>query len=132
MHYRSFEVVHWMVSTENTILNLLGIYHPLCLASQKITNSMFLDDLTKHHTEWMSSFKNIFIVGDFNIHIDNMDGPYAQIFNDTMEALGLLKHVTFPTHCAGSTLDLILQNTSKLYTKISKGTYISDHRGHSC
>ena len=57
MTYRSFKVVHWMVSIKNTTLNLLGIYHPPYLASQRITNSMSLDDLTDHLTEWMSFFK---------------------------------------------------------------------------
>ena len=87
---------------------------------------MFLDDLTDHLTGWMSSFKNILIGGDFNIHIDDLD---MQIFNDTMEALGLQQHVTFPSHQAGNTLDLIFTEiSSKLDIKIFKGRYISDHR----
>ena len=118
-----------MMSIENITLNMLGTYIPSYLTSQTITNSMFLDDLTNHLTEWMSSFKNIFIGGDFNIHIDNMDDPDAQIFNDTMEALGMQQHVTFPTHHAGNTLDLIFTDiTSKLDKEISKGRYISYHR----
>ena len=47
---------------------------------QRITDSMFLDDLTDHLTEWMSSFKNMFIGGDFNIHIDDMNDPRSTDF----------------------------------------------------
>ena len=93
-----------MASIGNHTLNLLGIYHPPYLSGQSITNSMFLDDLTGHPTEWMSSFKNIFIGRDFNIHIDDINVPKAPIFNDTMEALGLQQHVDFPTHHAGNNL----------------------------
>ena len=86
---------------------------------------MFLDDLTDYLTEWMASFRNIIICGDFNIHIDDLNNIKAQIFNDTMEALGLQQHVSFPTHCAGNTLDLIVNEiTSQLNTKTSKGRYI--------
>ena len=80
-------------------------------------------------TEWMSSFKNIFIGGDFNIHIDDKKTPEAQIFNDTTEALGGQQHVDFPTHCAGNTpAQSFTEITSQLNTRISKGRYISDHR----
>ena len=126
MTYRSFEAVHWMVSIENATLNLLGLYHPPYSTSQKITNSMFLDDLTNHVTEWMLSFKNILIGGNFNIHIDDTVDPDEQIINDTMEALGLQQHVTFPTHQAGNTLDLIFtETTSKLDIEIFKGRNIT-------
>ena len=118
-----------MVSIEKNTLNLLGIYHPPYSTSQKITNSMFLDKLTDHLTEWMSSFRSILIRGDFNIHTDDTEDPDTQIFHDTMEALGLQQHVTFPTHETGNTLDLIFTEiTSKLDIKIFKGRYISDHR----
>ena len=116
--YQSFEVAHWMVSIENTTLNLLDIYHPPYSTSQKITNSMFLDELTDHLTEWMSSFRNFLIGGNFNIHIDDTEDRDAQIFNDTMEALALQQHVMFPTHQPGNTLDLIFTEiTSKLDIK---------------
>ena len=129
--YRSFEAVHWIVSIENTTLNLLGIYHPPYLTSQKITNSMFLGDLTDHLIRFMSSFKNILIRGNFNIHIDYAEDPDAQTFNDTMEALGLQQHVTFPTHQAGNTLDLIFTETiSKIHKKFQRQIHLWP-QGHS-
>ena len=76
----------------------------------------------------MLSFKNTLIGGNFNIHIYDTDDPDTQILNDTMEALGFQQYVTFPTHQAGNTLDLMFTEiTSKLDIKIFKDRYISDH-----
>ena len=111
---RSFEAVHWMITVGNSVLNILDIYHPPYSISQKITSSMFMDDLTDDLTEWMASFRNIIICGDFNIHIDDPYETKKQIYKDTMEALGLQQHVSFPTHHTGNTLDLIFTETSFL------------------
>ena len=92
---RFFEAGHWMITIQNSTLNIFGIYHPPYSISQKITNYMFLDDLTDYLTEWMVSFRNIIICGEFNIHIDDPNDTEAQIFNDTMEVLELQQHVRF-------------------------------------
>ena len=57
---------------ETTPLNILVLYHPTYSARQKITNTMFIDDLTEYLTDWMASYRNILICGDFNIHIDDL------------------------------------------------------------
>ena len=56
------------------------MYHPPYSTGQKITNAMFLDDLTKFLTDWMASYRNIIICGDFNIHKDNPSDTEAKIF----------------------------------------------------
>ena len=90
---------------------------------------MFIGDLTDYLTDWMASNRNIIICGDFNVHIDNLTDIEAQIFNDTMEALGLQQHINFETHHAGNTLDLLFTEiTSQLTMRTFKGRYISDHR----
>ena len=68
-----------MASIGNHTLNLLGIYHQNYSTGQRVTNVMFLDGLTEKLTEWMSSFKNIFIGGDINIHMDDKNDAEAQI-----------------------------------------------------
>ena len=87
---RSFEVAHWMTTIGTSTLNILGIYHPPYSVGQKIiTNAMFFDDLTQYLTDWMVSYRNIIICGDFNIHIDNPSDAEAHILMDTMDALVL-------------------------------------------
>ena len=79
-----------------------------------MTKSMFIDDLTDYLTNWMTSHRNIIICGDFNIHIDDFTDIEAQIFNNTMEALGL-QHVNFKTHHAGNIFILLFTDmTSQL------------------
>ena len=96
--HRSFKSVHWRTTIGNYTLNILVLYHPPYSARQKITNTMFIDDLTEYLTDWMASYRNILICGDFNIHIDDPNDTEAQIFNDTLETLGLQQHVNFETH----------------------------------
>ena len=124
----SFKVVHWMtIGTSN--INILGIYHPPYSKGQKITNAMFLDDLTEFLTDWVVSYRNIIICSDFNIHIDNPSDTEAQFFMGTMEAFGLQQHVNFLTHLACNMLDLIFTEATSLSSiKTFKGRYVSDHR----
>ena len=69
---------------------------------------MFLDELTDFLETFLVEHNNIIIMGDFNIHVNNTDDPEAQIFLDTMEALGLDNNVNFAMHNRGNTLDLVL------------------------
>ena len=118
-----------MTTIGNSTLNILGIYHPPYSVGQNITNAMFLDDLTEFLTNWMAYYRNVLICGDFNMHIDNPLGMEAQTFMDTMEALGLQQYVSFQTHQAGNTLDLIFaEATSQFSIRTFKGRFISDHR----
>ena len=126
---RSFEVMHWMTAIGTGTINILGIYHPPNSVGQKITNAMFLNDLTEFLTDCMASYRNIIICSDFNIHINNPSDMEAQIFMDTMEAFGLQQHVGFLTHHAGNILDLIFtEATSQFSIKVFKGRYVSNHR----
>ena len=82
---------------------------------------MFIDDLTGYLSDWMASHRNIIICADFNIHNDDLTDIEAQIFNDTMEALGVQQHVNFKTHDAGNTLDLLFTEiTSQLTMRTFK------------
>ena len=77
----------------------------------------------------MAFYRNIIICSYFNIHIGNPSDTEAQIFMDTVEALGLQQHVNFQTHHAGNILVLIFtENTSQFSIKTFKGRCISDHR----
>ena len=51
---------------------------------------------------------NLLILGDFNLHINDLDNPDTGIFLDTVTAMGLNKHVNFATHHLGNILDLVL------------------------
>ena len=45
-----------------------------------------------------------------------------------LDSLGLVNHVTFPTHKQGHTLDLVIEEEdSPLIVKVTRGHLISDH-----
>ena len=92
-------------------------------------NSIFIDEIIDLLTEILPVNNNHIILGDFNIHLNDNEDVEAQIFSESMEALGLKQHSTTPTHKYDNILDLI-------FTEILSGigievvetaTYISDH-----
>jgi hypothetical protein len=71
---------------------------------------------------------------DLNIHINNEADSTAQAFLQTMEALGLIQHVTSATHNAGNTLDHIYTESEgdiKLLSCTNRD-FISDHCAVFC
>ena len=109
---------------------LIAIYHRPYTASNSITNTTIIDDYTEWLTDQLVSYDNLYITGDFNIHVNNtiMDDK-ASAFVDSMEALGLDQHCDFITHKAGNILDLVMTETfSGLQIKACRaGDFISDH-----
>ena len=69
------------------------VYHPPYSDKAPTTNAMFLDEVTDFLATFLAEHYNITITGDFNIHVNGTNDPEAQIFLDTMEALGLDNHV---------------------------------------
>ena len=92
---RSFEYATWSLMVSKKTITIIGIYHPP--AKDNITNAMFIDDITNHLTSLLPATKNNVILGDFNMHINDMSSNDVVIFNDTLTALGLTQHVTTST-----------------------------------
>ena len=128
--YPSFKHATWELKVKNKIIHLTGIYHPPYSLRNKSTNRAFLDDFTNFMTELLPRWPENVLLGDFNFHVSNDDDIDSTIFLDTIEAIGLYQHVTFPTHKQGNTLDLVLSelgSSSKVMT-MSPGPYLTDHR----
>ena len=108
---------------------VLAVYHPPYSERAPITNVMFLDEVTDFLATLMVEHNNIIIMGDFNIHVNNTNDPEAQIFLDTMEALGLDSHVNFAMHNRGNTLDLVLTEALSALSVVTcrQGPFLSDH-----
>ena len=95
-HLCMIEYAIWQVSIKNKTIHILGIYHPP--PKQHLTNLIFLDELTELLTTRLLNMENAIILGDFNIHIEDINEYNSRIFVDTMKALGLKQHITEPTH----------------------------------
>ena len=50
----------------------------------------------------------LLIVGDFNLHFDDLNNKHVQSFRDLLEAVGMTQHVTQPTHRDGYILDFVI------------------------
>ena len=66
-------------------------------------------------------------MGDFNIHINDLEDWDAQILKDTLNIFNLKKNINIPTHNLGHTIDLIITSNDYMGPLIP-GSYISDHR----
>ena len=112
-HLDTMEYTMWQVSLKNKTITFLGIYHPP--SKQDQTNTTFLDEITKLLTSNIPNMENAIILGDLNMHIEDLTGNNSQIFVDIIEALGLQQHVNQPTHQKGNILDLVFTEvTSKI------------------
>ena len=110
-------------------MTILGIYHPPASIQHETSNSDFIDDLIQLLTTTGSENRNKILLGDLNLHIDNLEEPNADQLITTMEAFGLKQHIKFPTHQCGHTLDLIAtESTTQLTCTPMPELYLSDHR----
>ena len=118
----TIEYAVWKIEIKNKSLHVIGIYHPPPNAQDNATNNMFLDEITELLTALIPKYNNLIIMGDFNMHIDDITNAENLIFNDTMEALGLLQQVRTPTHMQGNILDLkyIEDNSQLKYIETAK------------
>ena len=124
---QALEAATWTVTNKNIPICITGVYHPP--PREGIINSMFIDTITEYLTNVLSKHKNNIILGDFNIHIEDLSSSDTVIFNNTMEAMGLEQHVRFPTHRCGNTLDLIFTEVGFGPTPAAphRGPLLSDH-----
>ena len=106
----------------------MGIYHPP--PGNNITNAIFIHKITELLANRITKYNNMVILGDLNIHINDLSSTDSHMFNDTMQAFGFKQHVTSPTHKCGHTLDLIFSKINMeltLYNCIVHGLHLGSH-----
>ena len=77
----SFEYAVWKVSTNNSSVTLLAIYHPPPSQTNHSMHPVFLDEFADYMENFLTTNHNIVIVGDFSLHIDNQEEPEIQLFH---------------------------------------------------
>lgn len=112
-----------------TIHPLLVIYHPP-LGSAGNTHTRYLDQVSELLQLTLTNHKNLVLLRDINIAIQDLGNLDSQTYIDTMQALGLTQNINQPTHQVGNTLDYVyresLDTIGVRHNFISE--YISDHR----
>ena len=113
--------------------------HATCLRRKLVFNVIyrppnknigdFIPMFEKHILELEKSEKNVYYLGDFNIHMDDRDKVDTKRMNTLLETFSLKNYITSPTHRLGHTLDLVINNNVNMVQNISVDSVnlISDH-----
>ena len=99
-----------------------------CISSKKITfvlvyrftelaPSLFLTEFHNLIEKVFVQFNNLIILGDFNLHVNQVFNSEVIRFNSILSSFGLSQLVDRPTHVAGNTLDLLITNQTQMQIK---------------
>ena len=105
--FDTIEYGDWETRVRNRKFTLLGVYLPPIGSTPGNTHVEFLDEVSQLVQYFITNHKNLVLLGDFNIHVQDLANLDSPVYNDTMEAMGLIQHKVEPTHQLGNTLDLI-------------------------
>ena len=130
----SFQFAVWKLDIQNKILTVVGLYYLPTTHLATDSNAVFITESFNLVCNLQLESKNIVILGDFNLHVNNKLDTDAQQFMDMVEASGLKQWVDFPTHKLGNTLDLIITELADevQIKNIHCWPYISDLRIITC
>ena len=125
--HEKFEAAIWKLSICSKELIVLGVYHP---PEPTGNNMIFIDKLADEVVDLQSRYKNIIMLGDLNIHVNDLGDNDAIYLLDAMLSLGFTQEVKSATHRLGNTLDLIFisQFSSIKFNKVMVTDMLSDHR----
>ncbi|KAK4309744.1 hypothetical protein Pmani_018639 [Petrolisthes manimaculis] len=103
--YKSFECLDLTVKTGSIVLRLVVIYRPPKLC----TVSVFFEEFSELLETLIPAEGCLFICGDMNFHVDDVENRDAQRLLDLIHSMGLVQHMQVATHQKGHTLDLIIK-----------------------
>ncbi|XP_072022539.1 uncharacterized protein [Amphiura filiformis] len=108
-NFQSFESVDLLItSTNQSSFRLLTVYRPHRSKVNPISMKQFFSDFSLL-LEDLSVYPGKFaVVGDFNIHVDDLNDSDASTMLNILASADLVQHVKESTHKHGHTLDLII------------------------
>ena len=119
----SFEYLATSLTVNSVCLRVVVIYR-----STRENASHFLPEFSNFLDLLVLLPGRLLIVGDFNIHVDNLADSTAIKFLSIVESHGLFQHVSESTHIKGHILDLVLTRVSdNLVIGCEVEGLISDH-----
>ena len=103
-NFSSFEVIAAYLHRSGFNAVVVVIYRP---GSQVITQSFFKDfgNLLEHTATFSAQ---TMIVGDLNVHVDDVSDANARRLSDMLDSHNLVQHIEKPTQKRGHTLDLVI------------------------
>lgn len=125
---RSFEYCEWNIMNLNAPLKIIGIYRLPYSEAHPVSANVFFEEFSAYLENIVMCHVVLLISGDFNFHLDCHTDSDADKFLDLLETLGLIQHVTTPTHSSGHILDhVVTRSCSDLFLQTPCTTiFISD------
>ena len=127
--FQSFEHMQLLIKSFEKWIRVLVVYCPTPSATNKLTVSLFLSEFTTLLANLSITSGELFILGDFNLHVDKPSDPDASQFFSLLYAFGLTQYVRESTQTHGHTLDLVITrcNETTLFDTSVTDLEISDH-----
>ena len=124
-----YEGAIWKLSISSKELIVFGIYHP-----PEPISTIFIDQMADVVVDLVSRYRNIIVLGDLNIHVNDVSNSDANYLIDAMSTLGFIQHVMTATHRLGNTLDVVFssENSSVKVLQTVVSDMLSDHRFVLC
>ncbi len=94
----------------------------------------FLKELADFLSDLLVNADKALIVGDFNIHVDNLNDALGLAFTDLINSFGVKQNFTGPTHRYNHTLDLFISHGIDLpdIDIVPQSDDVTDHFLVSC
>ena len=86
-------------------LNVLVVYR-----YSELPPAFFLTEFYKILENVFINFRNVIILGDFNLHVNEKLSPTILKFHDMLASFSLTQIIESPTHILGNTLDLVIHD----------------------
>ena len=129
----AFESIHVMITTSSETLRLITIYRVPPNSKNKISPNAFIDDFTLLLESLASSTERLIIVGDFNIHWDDLENQERIKLADLLDMFGLEQHISQTTHSKGHILYFIVSRQSENVLQDARvDSLFSDHYALLC
>ena len=84
------------------------VHAPECKKSSAPTHNIFIRDFTPTLVDHLCTTLNVFLLDDFNYHVNSEANAYTTEFLGFPECFGLKNHVEIETHIKDNTLDLVI------------------------
>ena len=121
--FATFEHMECLVSLDKISYRMLLVYKP------PPVDNAFILEFSEFITDFSTLHEHVLIIGDFNIHVDNVDSSIGKKFLQTLEDFHLQQHVVGSTQTAGNTLDLVIcrKDDPLIHSVLVHDAGISDH-----
>jgi len=108
-NYNTFESLDMTLTSEkNENHRIIVIYRPPPSHKNKFTHNQFFDELDTLALEISTTNEEIVMLGDFNVHVDDITDANCLKLKDILESHNLGQYVKDETHTAGHILDLVI------------------------